>query len=109
MNYKYLSLVAVTIFLLLVVGCGKDKKVPDESAIVIKRFDLSDVSLLAGPFRDAQERNGVYLLSLDPDRLLHMFRVTSGLESQSSAYGGWEQENSEVRGHSMGHYLSALA
>ena len=55
-------------------------------------FDLRDVRLLDGPFRDAQARNARYLLSLDADRLLHAFRVNAGLAPTAPIYGGWESE-----------------
>ncbi|MEN6424765.1 MAG: beta-L-arabinofuranosidase domain-containing protein [Phycisphaerales bacterium] len=72
-----------------------------------RAFLLQDVRLLDGPFKQAMERDRQYLLSLEPDRLLHMFRVTAGLPAPGRAYGGWE--GSELRGHTMGHYLSACA
>jgi len=72
-------------------------------------FALEDVRLLDGPFRDAMLRDQKYLLSLDPDRLLHMFRVTAGLPSTAKPLGGWEAPDVELRGHSVGHYLSACA
>jgi len=72
-----------------------------------KPFKLCDVRLLDGPFRDAMERDRRYLLSLDADRLLHEFRVTAGLPAPGEAYGGWERM--ELRGHTMGHYLTACA
>jgi DUF1680 family protein len=72
-------------------------------------FPLDQVRLLDGPFRDAMLRNKAYLLGLKPDRLLHMFRVTAGLPSNAQPYGGWEAPSSEVRGHCLGHYLSACA
>ena len=72
-------------------------------------FALADVRLLPGPFYDAMERDQKYLLSLDPDRLLHNFRVNVGLPSSAKPYGGWESPNCELRGHSLGHYLSALS
>ena len=72
-------------------------------------FDLRQVRLLDGPFRDAMVRDQKYLRSLDGDRLLHMFRITAGLPSPARPYGGWEQPNVELRGHSLGHYLSACA
>lgn len=72
-------------------------------------FDLADVRLLDGPFRDAMLRDKNYLLSLDADRLLHTFRVTAGLPSSAEPLGGWEKPDCEVRGHSTGHFLSALA
>ena len=72
-------------------------------------FALQDVRLLDGPFRDAMVRDQQYLLSLDPDRLLHMFRVTAGLPSTAKPLGGWEAPDVELRGHSLGHFLSACA
>lgn len=72
-------------------------------------FDLADVRLGDGPFRDAMLRDKAYLLHLDPDRLLHNFRVNVGLPSTAKPYGGWEAPNVELRGHAVGHYLSACA
>ena len=76
-------------------------------------FDLADVRLLGGPFRRAQERDANYLLRLEPDRLLHNFRVNAGLKPKAPVYGGWESQEPwvEIRchGHTLGHYLSACA
>ncbi len=72
-------------------------------------FPLQDVRLLDGPFRDAMVRDQRYLLDLDPDRLLHNFRVNVGLPSAAKPLGGWEAPDVELRGHTVGHYLSALA
>jgi DUF1680 family protein len=72
-------------------------------------FPLEQVRLLPGPYYDAMERNRQYLLSLDADRLLHMFRITAGLPSDAKPYGGWEEPNCEIRGHTLGHYLTACA
>jgi DUF1680 family protein len=72
-------------------------------------FPLTQVRLLDGPFRDAMLRDEKYLLDLDPDRLLHTFRLNVGLPSSAKPYGGWESPSTELRGHSMGHYLSALS
>ncbi|MBV9124155.1 MAG: glycoside hydrolase family 127 protein, partial [Planctomycetes bacterium] len=41
--------------------------------------------------------------------LLHSFRVTAGLPSSALPYGGWEAPNCELRGHCLGHYLSACS
>ena len=57
----------------------------------------------------AQQLNARYLSMLAPDRLLHSFRLTAGLPSAAAPYGGWEAPDVEVRGHFVGHYLSALA
>lgn len=76
-------------------------------------FDLSAVRLLPGPFKTAQQLDGRYLLSLEPDRLLHNFRVNAGLEPKAPVYGGWESVEPWVdircHGHTLGHYLSACA
>jgi DUF1680 family protein len=72
-------------------------------------FPLTDVRLLDGPFQQAMERDHHYLLSIDPDRLLHNFRVTAGLPSSARPLGGWEAPDCELRGHFVGHYLTACA
>ena len=50
---------------------------------VIEPFSLTDVRLLDGPFRDAMLRDQKYLLALEPDRLLHTFRLNVGLPSSA--------------------------
>src|SRR6476619_6564357 len=76
-------------------------------------FALSDVRLLDGMFRDAQQRDARYLLSLEPDRMLHNFRVNAVLTPKAPIYGGWESEEPWVdircHGHTLGHYLSAVS
>jgi DUF1680 family protein len=72
-------------------------------------FPLSQVRLLDGPFRDAMLRDENYLLSLDCDRLLRNFRVNASLPADAKPYGGWEEPNCELRGHCVGHYLSACS
>jgi uncharacterized protein len=75
----------------------------------VEPFDLEAVRLAPGAVRDALETNQRFLLGLDPDRLLHMFRVTAGLPSTAAPLGGWEAPDNELRGHYTGHYLSACA
>ena len=70
-------------------------------------FDLKDVRLLDGPFKEAMEADTRFLLVLEPDRLLSEFRAHSGLEPKAKKYGGWE--SSGLAGHSLGHYLSACS
>lgn len=76
----------------------------------IKAFPLTAVRLSPGLWLDQEKRDGDYLLSLEPDRLLHCFRLTAGLPAPGEPYGSWEKANGELRGHfSGGHYLTALA
>ena len=72
-------------------------------------FSLSQVKLLDGPFKQAMERDRTYILSLQPDRLLHTFRLNAGPPTYAQPYGSWEKPDGELRGHTMGHYLSACA
>ena len=53
------------------------------------------------------EKDSAYLLSIDPDRLLHRFFENAGLQPKGDVYGGWESEG--LSGHTMGHYLSACS
>ncbi len=76
-------------------------------ALKVKPFALGQVRLTAGALFDAQEWNRDYLHRLSADRLLHSFRFTAGLPSSAQPLGGWEKPDSEVRGHFVGHYLSA--
>lgn len=68
---------------------------------------LQEVRLLDSPFKQAMDKDGEYLLSLEPDRLLHRFRVNAGLQPKGDIYGGWESRG--ISGHSLGHYLSACS
>jgi DUF1680 family protein len=71
-------------------------------------FTLDQVKLLASPFKNAMDRKCSYLLFLDNNRLLYSFRSNYKLSTQGARqYGGWE--TMAIRGHSLGHVLSALA
>jgi len=72
-------------------------------------FDLHDVRLRPGIQLTGLETNRRFMMGLDPDRLLHMFRVTAGIPSSAQPLGGWEAPDNELRGHFTGHYLSACA
>lgn len=79
--------------------------------VVAQPLPLAEVRLLDGPFRDAMLRDQNYLLSLDPERLLRNFRINAGLPvaPEIKPYGGWEAPDCELRGHAVGHYLSACS
>ncbi|MEU4833894.1 beta-L-arabinofuranosidase domain-containing protein [Streptosporangium sp. NPDC023615] len=72
-------------------------------------FDLGQVRLTSGRWLDNQNRTLAYLRFIDADRMLHTFRLNAGLPSTAQPAGGWEAPGVELRGHSMGHLLSALA
>lgn len=77
---------------------------------------VSDVTLLDGMFKTARDLNEVYLMNVDPDRLLAPSMEAAGLEPKAERYGGWEAqghaglpENMGISGHSLGHWLSAVS
>ena len=72
-------------------------------------FPMTDVRLLPSFWKETMELNRSYLYSLPNDRLAHNFRVTAGIASDADPLGGWERPDCELRGHYIGHYLSACA
>ena len=82
---------------------------PDGAAGGRAAYPLAAVRLLESPFRSNQLRNLNYLLFLNPDRMLHTFRLNYGRPSAAQPCGGWEAPHMEVRGHTTGHLLSGLA
>ncbi|MCX6346176.1 MAG: glycoside hydrolase family 127 protein [Armatimonadetes bacterium] len=82
---------------------------PKPIKLLAQSFRLEKVRLLDSPFKTAMERNRKYLNDLDADRLLHTFRVTAGLPTTAQPLGGWESPNGELRGHSIGHFISGCA
>ncbi len=100
----------LSIFLgLAMIAWGARGEVEPVVALPAQPFPLSQVRLLDSPFRDAMLRDQQYLLSLDADRLLRNFRVNVGLPTDAKPYGGWEAPDCQLRGHAVGHYLSACS
>jgi DUF1680 family protein len=75
----------------------------------LRPFALNQVTLGDGAFREAHGWNAAYMKRLPLDRLLHTFRVNAGISSDAEPLGGWEAPTGELRGHFIGHYLSACA
>ncbi|MBB4126114.1 hypothetical protein GGR77_001404 [Xanthomonas translucens] len=77
------------------------------SAGAVQALPLKQVTLKPSLFLDSLQTNRRYLLELEPDRLLHNFLQYAGLPPKGEVYGGWEGDT--IAGHTLGHYLSALA
>ncbi len=75
----------------------------------LEAFPAGDVLITGGVFLKNQELDKAVLLSLDDDRLLYPFLKNAGLKISAGVkpYGGWEQ--TDLRGHTLGHYLTALS
>lgn len=70
-------------------------------------FALQEVKVTNGAFKNAQDVDLRYILSLNPDKLLAPYLIDAGLPLKAERYGNWE--SSGLDGHIGGHYLSALA
>jgi len=74
----------------------------------LSSYGLSDIDITDAYLTNAENLEIKYLLSLEADKLLAGFRETAGLDMQGATrYAGWE--NSLIGGHSLGHYLTAMA
>ena len=58
-------------------------------------FPLSEITLhLGSQFDKAFSLNKQYMQSIDPDRMLHTFRINAGLNSTAEPFSGsWEESN----------------
>lgn len=72
-------------------------------------FPIESVTLKESWIQYREALNIDYLQSLDADRLLHNFRINAGLPSSASPLEGWEAPSIGLRGHFVGHYLSACS
>ncbi len=72
-------------------------------------FYSRDVILKESWLKQREELNIIFLKSLEPDRLLHNFKITAKLPSDAKPLEGWESPKIGLRGHFVGHYLSAVS
>lgn len=95
-----------------------EDKLKVENAISVKAeaFELQDIRLLPGRFYENMQRDSAWMMSISTDRLLHSFRTTAGVwagleggYSKVKKLGGWESLDCELRGHTTGHFLSAVS
>jgi hypothetical protein len=82
----------------------------EERLLQAQPLDLSNVRLLGGPLKRAQDLDAKYLLELEPDRMMAGYRLRAGLEPKAEGYGGWDSvTGKQLTGHIAGHYLSAVS
>ena len=82
----------------------------------VQPFALSDVRLLPSRFQRNMQRDSAWIASVPVNSLLHTFRNTAGVfSSKEGGYmtmkhlAGWESMDCDLRGHTTGHLLSAMA
>lgn len=73
----------------------------------VQNFSVGEVRLLDGLFKESQDAEARYLLSLDLDRLLAPFRIESGIEPRAPRYPGWETKS--LPGVALSFYLSGIS
>ena len=86
---------------------------------MLNRASLKDVRILPGLFRRRMDLNEAYLLELDSTCLLQNFYLEAGVilpgqqiihdPSAAKLHWGWEAPSCQLRGHFLGHWLSAAA
>lgn len=74
-------------------------------------IERSNVTLCAtSAFKEQQDRMLEVLLEQNDDQMLYNFREACGLDKKGApAMIGWDTPDGNLRGHTTGHYLSALA
>ena len=91
------------------VMAGNKDVVPSSPVEKLKPFNNREVELAESWVKSRENLNLAFLKSLEADRLLHNFRVTAGLPSDAKPLEGWESPGIGLRGHFVGHWLSAAA
>lgn len=83
-----------------------------QSKLYPRLFDLQEVTLNDGVFKQAMVLNDKVLLEYDIDRLLTPYFRQAGFsdwEKEHPNFSNWGSGNFRLDGHVGGHYLSALA
>ena len=74
--------------------------------MLYQRSELNDIKITDVRWKDCEDKNALFLSSMDPERVLVGFKRTCRIKTDAKPYGGWE--NSLIAGHGTGHYFSAL-
>lgn len=77
----------------------------------VQAYNIKDVNLLPqSDFYNQQQRVLEFLLNIDDESMLYNFRSAAGLSTNgASPMTGWDAPECKLKGHTTGHYLSALA
>lgn len=70
-------------------------------------FKMSEVKVVDTYIDNALQKELEYLKSFDADRLVAGFLEVNDMRPKKDKYNGWEV--TEIRGHSLGHYMTAVA
>lgn len=86
---------------------------------MLKPAEKGSVKILPGVFRERMDVNRQYLLELDTNCLLQNFYLEAGIilpglqvvdnPETANLHWGWEAATCQLRGHFLGHWISAAA
>lgn len=86
---------------------------------MLKPAEKGSVKILPGVFRERMDVNRQYLLELDTNCLLQNFYLEAGIilpglqvvdnPETTNLHWGWEAPTCQLRGHFLGHWISAAA
>ena len=86
---------------------------------MLKPAEKGSVKILPGVFRERMDANRQYLLELDTNCLLQNFYLEAGIilpglqvvdnPETANLHWGWEAPTCQLRGHFLGHWISAAA
>lgn len=86
---------------------------------MLKPAEKGSVKILPGVFRERMDVNRQYLLELDTNCLLQNFYLEAGIilpglqvvdnPETANLHWGWEAPTCQLRGHFLGHWISAAA
>lgn len=86
---------------------------------MFKPAEIGSVKILPGVFRERMDVNRSYLMELDSSCLLQNFCLEAGIilpglqvvdnPETANLHWGWEAPTCQLRGHFLGHWLSAAA
>lgn len=78
---------------------------------ILQDSGMGQVTLMDDYLMNASDKGSQYLLDLSSKKFLYEFYKVAGLKPVTeSGYSGWERSNdTNFRGHTLGHYMSALS
>jgi len=72
-------------------------------------FQLNEVMLTDEYFSERRQLVKKYVTEFDVNRLMYTFRLNARIPTDAEPLGGWEAAECGLRGHFVGHFLSACS
>ena len=75
-------------------------------------INIENAHLLPGLFKERADVNRAYLMELTTENLLQNFYLEAGVRTDrdvTEMHLGWESPTCQLRGHFLGHWISAAA